>query len=291
MKKILIIGKGYIGEYLHLTLSETFTTRIVNKDNIDYTQRGEFSMFLDNFLSETREDTIVINCVGYAGRPNVDACESEEAKPQCLFLNAILPQQIASACKQKGIAYIHVSSGCIYDRYEKDFTESDKPNFGMYSNESSFYSKSKHLGELNLNSLKYGNIFRIRMPFCSSGSERSILSKIQKYPKLISCKNSMTCVEDLCEFTKGFIAGGLIGEFGIYNVVNTGSSSNKTIADILKDQGKNKQEWSFVSESELNLKAKRSNCVLDTAKITRLGLALPNVNASLEKCISKLKIQ
>lgn len=290
MKKILIIGKGYIGEYLHSALRGLFTTHIVSRGDVDYTQPSTLSMFLDMFLSETYDETIVINCVGYTGRPNVDACEAEEVKPQCLFLNAILPQQIASLCKQKGIAYIHISSGCIYNGYEKDFTESDTPNFGMYSNESSFYSKSKHLGELNLNSLEYGNIFRIRMPFCSSGSERSILSKIQKYPRLISCENSMTCIEDLCEFTKEFIAGGLASEFGVYNVVNTGSSSNKAIADILKNQGKNKQEWSFVNESELNMKAKRSNCVLDVTKIARLGLALPDVSASLEKCISKLKI-
>lgn len=283
MKNITILGKGYIGNNLFKVLKRTFNVSIFNKEILDYTNRDTFKTFLDY-----QRPNIVINCVGYTGRPNVDACESELVKGDCLYLNGVLPQQIGQACKNVGSSFIHISSGCIYQGYDKPHTEEDVPNFGMFSNVSSFYSKSKHLGEVNLSAIGYGNIFRIRMPFCSTKSERSIISKIQKYPMLMSRINSMTCVEDLCNFTSTFIERDLEKSNETYNVVNRGISCNKTIVDLLRKYNKAQQEWEFVEEFQLKLRAVRSNCVLSPAKIGKLDLSLPHVNDSLENCIQIL---
>ena len=54
----------------------------------------------------------LVNCAGYTGKPNVDACEVHKAAT--LVGNTLLPQTIAHACAAAGIPWGHVSSGCIY---------------------------------------------------------------------------------------------------------------------------------------------------------------------------------
>ena len=112
-----------------------------------------------NFLDKTAIDAVV-NCAGFTGKPNVDECEVR--KEECFIQNSILPRDIEEVCKLKRVNLIHVSSGCIYTGYDKDYTEEDEPNFGMFDSDSSFYSKSKHAGELNLDT-NFTNIIRIRI--------------------------------------------------------------------------------------------------------------------------------
>ena len=115
----------------------------------------------------------------------------------CYELNTFTPLRISNLCKTYGINYIHISSGCIYTGYEKQFTEEDAPNFGLFSKESSTYSKSKHAYELGCD---YGLIIRVRMPFCDQLHDRSYLTKILKYNNLINQVNSKTYVPQLLDF-------------------------------------------------------------------------------------------
>ena len=66
----------------------------------------------------------------------------------------MFPARLAQVCANLGVKLVHVSSGCIYDGYEKDFTEEDPPNFCWEADKrywkerdshlrSSFYSSSK----------------------------------------------------------------------------------------------------------------------------------------------------
>ena len=191
-------------------------------------------MFIQ-YIKDNRPD-IIINACGYTGRPNVDACEDDKA--DCWDLNVNLPVNISTICKLYSIPFIHVSSGCIYTGYDKEYTEEDEPNFGIGSDDSSWYSKTKH-----------------------------------------AC-------ETISKFIEKIDSTGMSG--GIFNVCNPGRINLKQITDIFKYNGIGNKLWNFVDIKDLELKANRSNCVLDCTKISKLNLNLPEVGISMEKCISKL---
>ena len=154
---VLILGKGFIGNDLFRHLKNcNIDTTIINQASLDYTSRHA----LHNFLLQNTFN-VVINCSGYTGSPNVDACEIEKEK--CLFYNVSVPVQICSLCAQFKIKFINVSSGCIYTGYEKEFTEKDEPNFGIHNINSSYYSFTKHLCEVALKNTDAITL-RIRLP-------------------------------------------------------------------------------------------------------------------------------
>ena len=168
---ILLLGaSGYIGQAFAKELQRRGTNfKTVSRREADYSR---FDTLLN--LLRSLQPEFVVNCAGYTGKPNVDACES--AKADTLAGNALLPQTIAHACAAAGIPWGHVSSGCIYSgakigeagqvRAEKDltrpelkalveknraaihgFTEMDEPNFTFRSPPCSFYSGTKALAE------------------------------------------------------------------------------------------------------------------------------------------------
>jgi len=289
----LILGKGYIGNHLQSylsTLCSIETVQIVNKLKFDYTDQDHLFKRLTE-LKMSHDEVVIINCVGYTGKPNVDACERDENKPDCWNLNAILPAKLALTAKRADCKFIHISSGCIYDSYDKCYTEEDVPNFGLYSNKSSFYSKSKHAAEESIKAIDYGVIFRIRMPFCSDLSNvRNTLFKLAKYTRLISHENSMTSVHDLTVFIGKFIANNyFVKPFDIYNVVNEGIVTNKVIITIFKKYGID-SKWLFVDDTELKMTANRSNTVISTDKIRSIGFQLPEVMGSIQACIRDQRV-
>src|ERR1035437_2947509 len=168
---ILLLGaSGYIGQAFARELQRRGQKFIpLARHDVDYTR---FDVLL-KFLKE-RKPGFVINAAGYAGKPNVDACELH--KTDSLAGNTLLPHTVAHACVAAGIPWGHVSAGGIYSgakvtvggrtRAEQDlskpelralvdkspehihgFTETDTPNFSFRDGPCSFYSGSKALGE------------------------------------------------------------------------------------------------------------------------------------------------
>lgn len=263
LNNILILGRGYVGKYLADALSKTYNVILVSRDDINYHNPTILSRSIYN-----NNIQYVINCSGFTGRPNVD--EAEHKKELCWELNVLTPLQVASACNLTGARLIHISSGCIYNGYDKVFTEEDSPNFGLFDH-SSFYSKSKHAFELMSRHLGV-KILRLRMPICDNiTSPRNYISKILKYPKLIDFQNSKTYLPDLCGFVQELISNQSISWRGqdIYNVVNTDPLTTKTVIDIISNLGvRSNPEW--VDVSELDIVAPRSNCILDNTKASKL---------------------
>lgn len=291
MKNILLLGKGFIGIPLHKKLAQSnYKSVIVSRKELDYFSPIQLKKFIRSYFTDFNgnllDDVIIINCSGYTGIPNVDACE--EDKENCFLYNTKLPVILNTFCNQNNAWLINVSSGCIYSGYEKEYTEEDIPNFGFFNEQSSFYSKTKHLSELLLTTSK-SSILRVRMPFCSFNTSKNILNKILKYPKLVNFNNSYTCLEDFILFVDQFIKNDFYKTLpGIYNVVNPGISNAKFIVENLSKNNHINPNWEFVEIDSLKLKAKRSNCILSTNKIDSLGLLLPPVEESLLKCIEAL---
>lgn len=260
--KVLILGNGYVGNHIKDTLtSNGFTVKIVDSKTVNYHDRKIFWQELNfNF-----EPDVVINCSGFTGRPNID--EAESKKEECWNLNVISPLQCAELTTKAGKRYIHIGSGCIYTGYEKEYTEEDSPNFGLFENESSFYSKSKHAFEMHSKHLPI-TIIRIRMPISGLHDTRSYLSKIKKYDKLIDYTNSKTYIPDLCEFTRILIENFSPEnyKYELFNVVNPNPLKTSEVVEIMKKYNRHNPKWSYADISDIPIVAGRSNCVLDNTK-------------------------
>jgi len=262
-ERILIIGKGYIGTYLHDKLSQ-YDRMIRSSKELNYHNVSILSKFLLN-----NDIKIVINCSGFTGRPNVD--EAEIKKEECWELNVISPLKLNRICNKLGVKYIHISSGCIYNGYDKEFTETDKPNFGLFDH-SSFYSKSKHAFELMSNNLD-NKIVRIRMPITPDENPRNFLVKIKNYDNIISMVNSKTYIPDLCKFIKNLMdidTEGFWQGQDIYNVVNPNPLDTLQIAKRMIEADWANKNWKFVDLKDLNIIAPRSNCVLNGEKANKI---------------------
>lgn len=280
---ILLLGSGFIGSFLFKHLSSCGHSVVLkSKTDVDYTSRK----VLRDYLKKSSFN-FVINCSGYTGSPNVDACEI--FKTDCYFYNTLVPLNIAQVCEEQKIKLINISSGCIYTGYDKVYTEKDYPNFGIKNWDSSFYSYTKHHCEEILKPYHCITL-RIRMPFCGIDHPKNLITKILKYDKIIDLENSATCIEDLCEFVDKLLKHKNVKRLrGPINVVNSGSITGKQISEYLQKEGFVNKNWSIVDISELPIVANRSNCVLSDNLIQGLGLGLPPAARSLHLCIKQFK--
>src|ERR1017187_597960 len=116
---ILLLGaSGYIGEAfareLHRRNKEFLP---LARKQVDYSR---FDLLLE-FL-RAKKPAFVVNAAGYTGKPNVDACELDQAGT--LVGNTLLPQTIAQACAAAAIPWGHISS-----RSEEHTSELQSPMY------------------------------------------------------------------------------------------------------------------------------------------------------------------
>ena len=283
---VLVLGGGYVGSHLFNHLKRSCNVEQITQKQVDYTYTKVDYSSIDfkSYLHDKRFD-VAVNCSGYTGYPNVDGCEDEKWK--CWEYNVTAPVRTAETLNLFKIPMIHISSGCIYEGSEF-FNETHMPNLGLYTDHSSFYSKSKHAGELALKNME-GFIFRIRMPFCGTGHRKNILNKYLKYDNIVSFPNSLTSIYDLSKAIEHFCVQRNTLPQGIYNIVNNGIVTGEQVVKWLKEGGMANTRWKVVPIEDLDLKAARSNCTLSGGKLkTKGGFDMPNVVDSLKHCISRL---
>lgn len=283
---VLILGGGYIGTHLFNRLKHgpNDTVELITQKQVNYTMVNESSVQdFKSYLHDKRFD-IAVNCSGYTGKPNVDACEDN--KDACWEYNVLAPVRTIEVLNAFRIPVLHVSSGCIYEGSFK-FDERDVPNFGLYDDHSSFYSKSKHAGELALKGM-LGYIFRIRMPFCASTQHKNILMKYLKYDNIVSYPNSLTSIYDLCDAIGNFCIRRSVIPYGTYNIVNRGQMTGEQVINLMKEHGIENPNWRVVPIEDIDIKAGRSNCTLSCDKLYKY-VNIPYVEDSLRVCLRRLK--
>jgi dTDP-4-dehydrorhamnose reductase len=276
----LLGGSGYVGHaYQALLTRKGIPFKNLRRSEVDYSNR-------DTLRAALLRDKpgFLINAAGYTGKPNVDACELH--KHECLFGNAVLPGIIAEACLDANVPWGHVSSGCIYTGARPDgrgFTETDTPNFTFRTNNCSFYSGSKALGEEVLAGKPNVYIWRLRIPFDHIDNPRNYLTKLLRYQRLLEATNS---ISELHEFVAAtFACWEKRVPFGIYNVTNPGEVTTHEVVDLIKKSGvSNKDFVFFKDESEFMhtaAKTPRSNCVMDSSKLAAAGIKMTEVHEAV----------
>lgn len=313
-EKFVLLGHtGYIGEAFATELAARGEETIcLSRRQLDYTS---FST-LRRFLTDVRP-SFLINCAGYTGKPNVDACESKQA--DTILGNVSLPQTIADACEVTGVPWGQVSSGCIYsgaklrvpgrpDRIEKDlmapavrplwetdpsilfgFTEEDPPNFSFRDPPCSFYSGTKALGEEVLAGRDNMYVCRLRIPFDHVDSPRNYLTKIQTYAQVYDNVNSLSHRGDFARACLDLWQ--VRAPFGTYNVTNPGWVTTRQVVELLQQKlGLSRSFVYFENDAEFYQKAAapRSNTVLETAKLRSTGISLRAVEEVLVETLVRL---
>lgn len=269
--KYLIFGNGYIGNKFCAALegSDMTDTDIANIEAVR------------KIIDEKNPD-VVINCAGRTGRPNIDWCEDH--KEETLYSNVTGPFVLLKACLEKGILMVHLGSGCIYqgDNGGKGFSEEDIPEI---KNIPSFYSLTKFVSERMLAHFPVLQI-RLRMPLDSHKNERNFITKITGYKTVINEPNSMTVTGDLISAAVQLIEK---KRTGIYNVTNPGSITHKEVLDMYTELVDPKFKYTIVDTKDLKTKAGRSNCVLNTDKLAREGIVLPEIHEAVRKVLQNYK--
>lgn len=295
---ILLGSTGYVGSYFRSFFdSRGISWRALSGRSFNFDLK-------DRILTELKETkaTAIVNCAGFTGKPNVDACELD--KGNCLSGNAVLPGVIREICAELKIPWGHVSSGCIFNGNRPGgggWREDDSPNFSFRRPPCSFYSGTKALGEevlgwreISTNSFDWpkwqhecnpaGYVWRMRIPFDEIDNSRNYLSKLQRYERLLEARNSLSQLSDFVKACWACFEKHV--PFGIYNVTNPNFITTSEVVDLIVKRGVcNKGYRFFKSESEFMAKAAstpRSNCILDTSKLESTGIKMRSVHDAID---------
>jgi dTDP-4-dehydrorhamnose reductase len=279
---LLLGGSGYVGSaYQALFARRGLLFRNLRRADLDYTDRA----VLTGLLRREKPD-FLINAAGYTGKPNVDACELH--KSECLMGNAVLPGTVAQACADAGVPWGHVSSGCIFTGARPDgsgFSETDTPNFTFRTNNCSFYSGTKALGEEALAGAPNAYVWRLRIPFNEVDSARNYLSKLMRYSTLLDAENSISQLDEFVAATLACWEKRV--PFGTYNVTNPGHVTTREVVGLIKKTGVSAKEFQFFADEaefmRTAAKTPRSNCVMDSRKLAATGIKLTEVHEAVER--------
>jgi 3,5-epimerase/4-reductase len=270
--KYLIFGNGYLGNKFKDALGQEAEICDTDIGNIEK---------VESILQEKKPE-VIINCAGRTGRPNIDWCEDN--KEETMYSNVVGPLVLAKACQENNIFMVHIGSGCIYqgNNKGKGFTEEDIPDLKDIP---SFYSLTKFISEYMLRPFPVLQC-RIRMPIDSKKNSRNLITKITNYEKVINEENSITVINDLIKTAIELIKRKRIG---IYNIVNPGTITHKEMLDKYKELVDKNFKYTIIDTRELKTKAGRSNCVLNTDKLKREGIELPDIHLAIEEVLKDYK--
>ncbi len=272
MTKILIFGGGgFIAGHLQATYPDAVMPKT------DIADAAAVAAVLD-----AEKPDVVINAAGKTGRPNVDWCESH--KEETIRSNIAGPLVLLEECGKRGIYWVHIGSGCIYDGDNggRGFTEEDPPNFT-----GSFYSRSKLWSDQILAEFPVLQL-RLRMPFDGSTHPRNLITKLSKYSKILDVPNSITYIPDFLKALKALVEKRATG---VYNAVNPGAASPYEIMSRYReivDPSKVVEPLTLQDLSSV-VTTGRSNCILSPKKMIAEGIELMPVDKALEIALKQVK--
>ncbi|OVE78957.1 hypothetical protein BVY00_01495 [bacterium G20] len=274
-KKILIFGNGQIANfYLDHYKSSAYEATIADAD---ITKFGEVAEAI-----KTHQPGIVINT---AAKTNLEW--AGQNKLEAFNVNVLGAGNVAKACDEQNVYFIHFSSGCIFSSADgKDAkSEDDEPN------PSSYYGWTKAWSEQIMPFERSKNfeylILRPRQPVSAQVNHKNMLVKMLTFSKFIDTANSGTVIEDLMDWTDQLIKKRATG---IYHVANVGYTTPYNIGLMIKKYILPDLEPEKISKAELDKMTPntRVDTVLDVSKLQALGIEVKPYEERLEQIIKQL---
>ncbi|HWF43265.1 MAG TPA: sugar nucleotide-binding protein [Candidatus Kapabacteria bacterium] len=278
MKKILLIGRGQIGQAL-------------SKDLADFSIHSWPHDLDDLSIDEIRSiapDAIV----NAAGKTNLAWCETNarEAIRSNLEAPIRLYKRILTHNREHSekIRFVHFSSGCIwdgpYDENGNPFTPDSPPSpVCLYS-----WTKAAADSMLLQENSSSVAILRPRQIYSGSLSARNTLVKLMKYPRLVDTPNSMSSIE-VIEKTLRYVLTSKDNWSGVWNVYDQGIATPFEIGQMLASEGlRGMPEKITKEELDRFHFPKRVDTVLHDARFE--AAIRPNtIHSELQKAIAELK--
>jgi 3,5-epimerase/4-reductase len=270
MPTLVFGSRGYAGA----AFAEHFTG---GGSTADIADPAQVAAELDRHRPE-----VVINCAGKTGRPNVDWCEQH--KLETLRSNVTGPLVLLEQCLARGVFLVHLSTGCFYtgDNQGRGFGENDPPNF-----QGSYYVRTKLCAEQAMAEFPV-LILRPRMMFDGSLSKRNLLNKLASYERVLDEPNSFTYLPDLLSAAEELVRRRATG---VFHIVNPGRRSPFEVMEQFRRIVAPRHVFARLATCDLPLVASagRSNCVLSTAKLERLGIRMRDVGDALDLAVNSIR--
>jgi len=284
MNKILVTGAhGQLGTELNFlsSLQENHSFVFVDREDLDIADLDT----VNNFLSK-ESYSVVINCAAYTA---VDKAESE--KDNAFKVNAGGAGNLARACKQKQVKFIHFSTDFIFNGTNSvPYLERDKPS------PLSVYGVSKLAGEVQVVANNPDAIIiRTSWVYSSFGNNfvKTILKLCKEREQLNIIYDQIgtpTYARDLARTVLNIIQH-KEWKPGIYNYSNEGVASWYDFAVAIRDIAQLKTKLLPIETSQYPTPAMRPKySVLNKKKVKEtVGFEIPYWRESLEKCMALLK--
>lgn len=272
--KILVLGKGFLGKAFEKKGFEVW-----GKDKFEFKQNGE-PLYLNKFkqydagMYEFMKHDVIINCVG---KSNTRWCENPENWKETLFVNGEIPKILSEFCRREGKKFVHISTGCFYDKNDTLKREDDNLAIATHCN----YTLTKLVGEKFCN-LEKDLITRPRLYFGDFEDRNNLLCKIQKFPNFLVEQNSYTSVHVIVDAVSALLEA---EQTGIFNVGCDGFASIEEMASWIGLPSREK-----ITEKELHEK-EGLYLVNNTMDITKLQKFYqpPKLKDEIIRCWSELK--
>jgi len=286
--KVLVYGKGWIGNQFIDILTKQYIEFYVGKSRVDDVIHLEEEIKYYNpthvvsFIGRTH------GTIGDKKYTTIDYLEQEGKLYENVRDNLFSPFVLAEICGRKKIHYTYLGTGCIF-KYDEThpfaeeidgFTEESVPNFfgSSYSIVKGFTDKIMKLYEKNVLNL------RIRMPITGENNPRNFITKIVNYEKVCSIPNSMTVLPELLPYVIDMMKNKITGTM---NLTNPGLVSHNEIFEMYKEIVNPFFSWKNFTQEEQRkiLAADRSNNFLDTTRLTSLYPEIKNIKESVRDCL------
>lgn len=260
--KIAVLGNGFLGKEF-------------SKKGYEVLDRSEFEWPIDTirlgiFKQLEPYDTI-INCIGCA---DTRYCEDPENWSSVYNINAKLVSALSKYCKHRNKKFVHISTGCVYDKNNQPQKETD------FTSSHCRYVVSKLTAEYycSPNDL----ILRPRLYFSDTPDKNNLLTKLPKFERHLTEINSYTSTKTIVEATQALLEA---GQSGIFNVAQEGYATIEQICQyigIIKKPTLNGEE--LRQEQGLYL----VNNILDISKLKKFYQPR-NLEEELSRCWNSIK--
>ncbi len=276
-KKILIFGNGQIANfYLDHYKNSSYEAMVANAD---ITSFYEVAKAIKTYQPEVVINTAAKTNLEWAGQNRLEAFK----------VNVLGAANVAKACDEKNVYFIHFSSGCIFSSIDgKDAkSEDDAPNSSSYYGWTKAWSEQIVSFERSKD-FKY-LILRPRQPVSAQINHKNMLVKMLTFAKFIDTANSGTVIEDLMIWTDQLIEKQATG---IYHVANVGYTTPYNIGLMIKKYILPDLEPEKISKAELDKMTPntRVDTVLDVGKLQKLGIEVKPYGQRLEEIIKQLGV-
>ena len=286
--KVLVYGHaGWIGGQFVKLLEKNNIDHVLGVGRVDDTPSlfreldANLPSHVVSFIGRTHGK------IGDKSYPTIDYLENPGKLVENVRDNLFSPLSLALECKERGIHYTYLGTGCIFNYNDEDehkFTEDDVPNFfgSSYSIVKGFTDRLMHqLKDHTLN-------LRIRMPIVSEENPRNFITKILSYSKICSIPNSMSVLDELLPIVIKMMSAGITGTV---NLTNPGVITHNEILEMYQKHVDPDFTWAnfSIEEQRAVIMCDRSNNWLDTSVLETFAPDVRHIRDAVEDTIQKYK--